>query len=184
MDSGAKNYRRFLEGDKDAFTDLIREFWDGLALYLNKYVESFAVAEEIAEETFMKLYVEKPRFSEKSSFKTWLYSVGRFTANHYVRKRSNLSAPSIDDFYDVSDKEDIEQRHIRAEDRRSLHRAMEKLSGDYRRVLYLIYFENFDTSETAKIMKKTERQIYNLVYRSKEKLKELLEKEGFEYEDI
>ena len=184
MDSGAKNYRRFLDGDNDAFTDLVREFWDGLALYLSKFVESFAVAEEIAEEAFIKIYVDKPKFSGKSSFKTWLYAIGRYTANHYIRKKSNLSEPSIDDFYDISDGEDIEKRHIRSDEKRIIHQAMDKLNDDYKRVLYLIYFEGFSTSETAEIMKKTERQIYNLVFRSKEKLRKILIEEGFEYEDI
>ncbi len=184
MDSGTKNYRRFLDGDKDAFTDLIREYWDGLALYLSKFVESFAVAEEIAEEAFLKIYVDKPKFSEKSTFKTWLYAIGRNTANHYVRKKSNLSEPSIDDFYDISDGDDIEKRHIRSDQKRIVHQAMEKLNDEYRKVLYLVYFEGFNTSETADIMKKSERQVYNLVYRSKEKLRQILIEEGFEYEDI
>lgn len=51
-------------------------------------------------------------------------------------------------------------------------------------MLYLTYFEDFDNSETAEIMKKSKRQIENLLYRAKGALKSELEKEGFEYEGL
>ncbi len=182
MDNGANNYRRFIEGDKDSFTELVAEYWDGLTLYLSGFTENFAEAEEIAEETFLKIYIEKPIFSEKSSFKTWIFSVGRNTASHIIRKRHKNA--SIDDFYDISDKIDIEKNHIRSEYRKLIHDQLRKLNSDYRQVLYLVYFENFSNTETAEIMNKSERQVRNLLYRAKGALKSLLEKEGFEYEEL
>ena len=86
--------------------------------------------------------------------------------------------------YDVSDRDDIEQNYIKSEEKKQLLRALEKLNDDYRQVLYLIYFENFSNTETAKIMGRSERQIRNLLYRSKESLRNILEKEGFRYEEI
>lgn len=184
MDSGANSYRRFLEGDRNSFTELVAEYWDGLTLYLTGFAESFSEAEELAEETFLKLYTDKPKFSGKSTFKTWLFSVGRYTAYNYIRKRRKIQQAPIDEFYHISDREDIEKNHIQSDDRRLLHRTMEKLTPDYRQVLYLIYFENFSNTETAVIMKKSERQVRNLLYRAKGALKKLLEKEGFEYEEL
>lgn len=70
MDNGASSYRRFLEGDKDALTEIIREYRDGIVLYVNNFVDNICAAEEIAEDVFVKLYVNKPKFSGKSSFKT------------------------------------------------------------------------------------------------------------------
>ena len=184
MDNGASSYRRFLEGDRNFFTELVTEYWDGLTLYLNSFAENTAEAEELAEETFLKLYTDRPVFSGKSSFKTWLFAVGRNTAYNIIRKRRRINTSSLDDFYDISDKEDIEKNHISAENKKQLHRIMEKLNCDYRQVLYLVYFENFSNTETAEIMRKNERQIRNLIYRAKAALKILLEKEGFEYEEL
>ena len=65
-----------------------------------------------------------------------------------------------------------------------LHKTLQKLNPDYRQVLYLVFFENFSNSETAKIMHKTKRQVENLLYRAKQSLKSELEKEGFKYEVI
>ena len=45
---------------------------DGLVLYLSSLVCNISLAEEVMEETFVKLYVKKPKFKGKSSFKTWL----------------------------------------------------------------------------------------------------------------
>ena len=66
---------------------------------------------------------------------------------------------------------------------RQLYLAMEKLKAEYRQVLYLKYFEDMTVSETATVLKKSERQVSDLIYRGKQSLKETLEKEGFEYED-
>ena len=48
----------------------------------------------------------------------------------------------------------------------------------------VLFFEDFSNTEAAVIMKKSERQIRNLLYRAKESLRNTLEKEGFRYEGI
>lgn len=184
MDNGASSYRRFLEGDKNALTEIIREYRDGIVLYIGSFTQNICIAEEIAEEVFIKLYVKKPAFSGKSTFKTWLYSIGRFTAVDYIRKNSRLISVSYDNFYSLEDETEIEQNYIRDEQKIMLHKAMQNLNSDYRQVLYLIYFEDFDTSQTAKIMHKTNRQITYLLYRAKKSLKSELEREGFIYEEL
>lgn len=184
MDNGAGSYHRFLEGDKNALADIIREYRDGLVLYICSFTDNICTAEEITEEVFVKLYVKKPRFSGKSSFKTWLYSIGRFTAIDYIRKTAKLNSLPIDDFYSLADKEEIEHNYIKNEQKITIHNVIQKLNPDYRQVLHLIYFEEFDTSQTAKIMHKTNRQITYLLYRAKKSLKSELEREGFIYEEL
>ena len=72
MDYGESSYRRFLSGDKEGLADVMRIYRDGLTLYLTSLVCNISIAEELMEETFVKLYVNKPKFKGKSSFKTWL----------------------------------------------------------------------------------------------------------------
>ena len=133
---------------------------------------------------FLKLYTDKPKFSEKCSFKTWLYTIGKNLAVDHIRRYSKHKEVPLDDLYDISDKENIEKNHIRSEEKRQLLRAMEQLNDEYRQVLYLVFFEDFSNTEAAAIMGKSERQIRNLLYRSKETLRKILEKEGFSYEGI
>ena len=99
-----------------------------------------------------------------------------------MRRRSKLVHTPIEECYDISDEESIEREYLKEEQKIQLHKALGKLNPDYRQVLYLAFFEDFKNEETAKIMRKSKRQIENLLYRAKQSLKSVLEKEGFEFE--
>ncbi|MDE5557703.1 MAG: RNA polymerase sigma factor [Ruminococcus sp.] len=184
MDNGEISYRRFIAGDDEGMVEIIRDYKDGLILYLNGITGNILLAEEIMEDTFFKIVTKKPRFSGKSSFKTWLYAIGRNSALDSLRKRSRFSDKPVDEYTDLADELSIEKDYLKEEQKIALNRALQKLNPDYRQVLYLVFFENFSNSETAKIMHKTKRQVENLLYRAKQSLKSELEKEGFEYEVI
>ncbi len=64
-----------------------------------------------------------------------------------------------------------------------VHQVLHRLKLEYRQVLYLSYFEGFSNSEAALIMKKSDRQIKDLLYNAKKALKSELERSGFEYEE-
>lgn len=61
---------------------------------------------------------------------------------------------------------------------RILHICMCELNPSYREALYLVYFENMSYLQAAKVMGKNVKQITNMVYRGKESLRGLLEREG------
>ncbi len=184
MDNGASSYRRFLSGDKDGLSEIIRTYNDGLIFYINSLVNNINTAEELAQDVFALLIAKKPSFSGKSSFKTWLFSIARNTAVDHIRHNSKSSSMSVDDMHNLSDNTDLEKRYICEEQKIELHRAISKLYPEYGQVLYLVYFEGFDNTETARIMKKTKRQIEKLLYNAKQALKNELRKEGFEYEQL
>ena len=84
----------------------------------------------------------------------------------------------------LDEEKSLEQAYIQNEEKIVVHRAMKKLKAEYRQVLYLAFFEDFDNAQTAAVMKKSKRQIENLIYRAKSALKKELEKEGFVYEGL
>ena len=86
MDNGASSYRRFLQGDENGFIEIVRDDKDGLILYLSGIVGSISLAEELTQDAFVRLGIKKPRFSGTSSFKTWLYAIGRNLALDFLRK--------------------------------------------------------------------------------------------------
>lgn len=184
MDNGAGSYRRFLAGDDNGFVEIVRDYKDGLILFLTGFVGNISVAEELAEDTFVKLGVKKPRFSGKSSFRTWLYAIGRNAAVDHLRKNSKNAPVSVDECAELADTEEIEASYIREERRILVHRAMNKLKPEYRQVLWLIYFEGFSCKEAAGIMKKSVHNIENLTYRAKKSLRAELIKEGFDDENL
>ena len=65
-----------------------------------------------------------------------------------------------------------------------LNEGLSKLNEDYRRILILLYFENMTHEQVSKVMKKSKKQVYNLVERAKKALKEELIKMGFENDFI
>ena len=59
-----------------------------------------------------------------------------------------------------------------------LHLCMDELNPDYREALYLTYFEGMSYQQAAEVMGKSVKQITNMVYRGKERLRGLLKREG------
>lgn len=97
MDNGANSYRRFLSGEDEGLIEIVEEYKDGLILYLNGYVNNIYIAEELTEDTFFRLITKKPKFSEKSKFKSWLYAIGRNVAVDFVRHNSKQINTPIED---------------------------------------------------------------------------------------
>lgn len=185
MENGDASYRRFLDGDDHGLTEIIRDYKDGLILYLNGITGNILLSEELMEDTFARIAIKKPAFRGKSSFKTWLYAIGRNVAIDHLRKESRHKCVSMEECADISDDEEsLEESYIREERRIYVHRVLRRLKKDYRQVLYLTYFEGFTNAETAQIMKKSRRQIENLVYRARQSLKSELDKEGYVYEGL
>ena len=185
MDNGASSYRRFLAGDDGAIAEIVGDYKDGLTLYLNGYVGNIYIAEELTEDTFFRLITKRPRFSGKSKFKSWLYAIGRNVAVDYIRHNSRIITTPIEDMEGyLSDEYSLEQSYIKEERKIAVHKALSKLSSDYRTVLWLVYFEGFSNKEAASVLKKSDRQVKNLLYRAKQSLKSILEREGLTYEEL
>lgn len=184
MDNGTWSYQRFLEGDEEGLVQIISEYRDGLLLYLNGIVGDLTVAEDLTEDTFLKLVLKKPRFSAKSTFKTWLYTIGRNLALDYLKRRRKTEIP-LESCPEISDEAlALERSYIQQEDKQILHRALKKLKQEYHQVLWLMYFEGFRCEQAGKIMGKSTHNIETLAYRARRALKQLLHEEGYEYEKL
>lgn len=86
---------------------------------------------------------------------------------------------SLDTLADEPDGRLLAEEVIWTEERnRILHFFMDEMNPDYREVLYLIYFEDMSYAQAADVTGKTVKQITNMLYRGKESLRKLLEREG------
>ena len=157
MDHGAGSYRRFLAGDDEGLREIICEYREGLMLYLNSFVQNLHTAEDLTEDTFAELAIRCPRFSGNSSFKTWLYAIGRNLTMKYLRKQKRLAIVPLESQEYLADEISLENNYIRNEQKQMVHRAMHRLKAEYRQVLYLSYFEGFSNAEIAQVMKKSRR---------------------------
>ncbi len=184
MDTGAGSYRRFLEGDESALTEIVSEYRLGLQNYINSIVNNFAVAEDLTEETFVKLFIKKPKNKGTASFKTWLYTIGRNSAIDWMRKNPQGREVSFDEIFNIAiEEEQFLQLYIKDEEKRAVHDALDSINPDYKNILTLFYFEDFTLEEISKIIKKSKKTTSVLLHRAKKSLKNKLEKEDFIYEN-
>ena len=184
MDNGASSYRRFLDGDDTGMTEIVRDYKDGLLLYLNSYINNLSIAEECVQNTFIKLAIRKPTFRGESSFKTWLYKISRNIAVSHIRKISRHHKASPDECENMVAETDLENEYLKEEQKIIVHRAIRRLKKEYQQVLYLTYFEDFSNIETAIIMRKSRKQVENLLYNARKAMRSELEKEEFHYEEL
>ena len=181
-------YSRFLlKNSNDDLKELLERHREGLTMFLFGLVHDIDDAEELMLDAYAVAASGTSAFSGKSSFKTWIFGIGRNLALKHLRKhRYQSGSLDSDELNEVRSPEELspEMELIKEERRQKLYAAMEKLDEDYREVLYLIYFENMSCEEAAGVMKKTRKQIYNLSARGKQALKNELYRMGFEYEEL
>lgn len=179
MDNSASSYRRFLDGDETAFEDIIEEYRDNLTHFLMKYVRDESTAEDIAIDVFTYVLTHKHRYNFKVSLKTYLFMIGRSRALDYIKHNKKIRFVELseveNELYSLISPED---EALSNERKRIVREAMNKLPKDMREVLCLVYFDGLSYDDAAKIMRKNKKQIDNLLYRSKEKLRSIIGKEG------
>lgn len=178
------HYRRFLAGDENAFTEIVREYSDQLLYFVYRIVGNFRDAEEITSDAFVQIAVKKRAFRGDSSLRTYLFAIGRNKAVDMIRKNASRHELLAEDAELLEDMDTLEGRILRTERDRMLHRAIAELCEDYRCVLNLVYFQEMSAEEAAKVMKKSRKQTENLIFRARGALKAILTKDGYDYENI
>mgnify|MGYP005935676299 FL=1 len=169
-------YRQYISGDETGLDELMKRYGNPLTLYINGYLHDVHEAEDLMIEVYSYLFTKKPRIRD-GGFKAYLYKAARHMALRHKSKRKPLF--SLDTLTGEPDGRLLAEEVIRTEERnRILHFCMDEMNPDYREVLYLTYFEGMSYAQAAEVTGKTVKQITNMVYRGKESLRRLLEREG------
>ena len=154
-------YGQYLSGDETGLELLIKKYGDPLTLYIDGYLHDVHEAEDLMMETFSWLFTKKPRIRDGC---------------HKSRRRIIFS---LDDLTREPEAQTLVEEIVRTKERNQiLHLCMDELNSDYREALYLTYFEGMSYQQAAKVMGKSVKQITNMVYRGKERLRGLLQREG------
>ena len=179
MDNGASSYRRFLNGDESAFDEIMKELFDNLVFFVDRYVHDIHAAEDIAIDAFSDLVVNKHRYNFKVTLKTYLFMLGRSRALNYIKHRKVINFVELTEADNISaEQETLEEIILADERKRIVNNALNSLPDDMRVVVHLIYFEDLTYDEAAKVMKKNRKQVDNLLYRAKKELRIILGKDG------
>ena len=177
MVDGNVYFRQFLDGDTASFEKLIKMYRESLIFFCMRYTHNSSLAEEIAEDSFVELLLHKDRFNFSCSVKTYLFTIARNKAVNMLRK-SKFSTELENFENSLEDTASLEEAVIKSDESRLLYKVLDKLSDDYRCALYLVYIEDLSYAQAGKVMKKSIKQIENLVYRAKAAARKELEKEG------
>ena len=169
-------YRQYLSGDDAGLEALMKKYGDPLTLYIDGYLHDVHESEELMLDVFAYLFTKKPRIRD-GGLKAYLYKAARHMALRHKSRRKPLF--SLDALTDEPEGRLLAEEVIQTEERnRVLHFCMGEMNPDYREVLYLTYFEDMSYAQAAEVTGKTVKQITNMVYRGKESLRRLLEREG------
>lgn len=177
-------YQRYLSGEDSAANILVERYGDTITLYVNGYLRDIHESEDLMIEAFSRVFARERPIRGDGAFKAYLYKTARNLALRHLHKHRFLQLRLEDVDFDLPDDVLTDTGLILDERRRYLYAALEKLKAEYREALYLVYFEEMHYREAAAVMGKSEQQITKLVYRGKQRLRTLLEKEGFVYEDV
>ena len=179
MEHDAQCYRRFLDGDQSAFAEIIESLRDPVTFFIQRYVHDICAAEDIAADVFMQLVVNPQKYNFKTPLKTYLFVMARSRALDHLRKIKRQKQVPLEETEDtLADTQDLEDQVLRNDEKRRLHEAIAQLPEPQQIAVHLVYFEDCSYEEAAKIMKKTRKQVDNLLYRAKQALRGLMGERG------
>ena len=179
MDNGACSYSRYLDGDRDAFEEIMKELFPSLLYFINSYVHDEHTAEDLAIDAFTELIVHPRRYNFKVTLKTYLFTLGRSRALDHLKRKKIIEFCPLSPAEDRAETETPQSLLEKEERILAVRKAIESLAPDIREAVYLVYLEEMTYNEAAQIMKKSKKQIDNLLYRGKKELKNTLGKELF-----
>lgn len=167
-------YTSFTQGCNDALDELLVRYKNDLTLFLYALVGNMDDAEDLMMDSFALVLSKRGGFLGKSSFKSWLYGIGRNLARNHLRRNKAILPGDELEFLAGADCFETDRPIIEEERNRALYAALHKLPADYMTVLYLLFFEDMSKREICAVMKKSDKQIYNLTARAKSRLREIL----------
>jgi len=167
--------RRAQEGDHEAFQTLVRRYESLVAGTIIGMLGNGPEADDVGQETFIRLYRSLKNFRGESKLGTYLTRIAINLSLNELRRRKRRSKiffrPSIDHLDDLPDKSADAQPD---EDKEMVHKAIGRLDAKFRSVVVLRLIDGYSTEETAKILKIPIGTVLSRLSRAQKKLKELL----------
>ena len=179
---------RALEGEREAFGELVRRYQRPVYGLIVRMVRNPAIAEEIAQEVFIKAYGRLESFDRLRRFSSWLFKVAHNATIDHLRKRRLQTVPleglphegaQLVDVLAGSEREWPEQVAVRGELALALERAMETLRPEQREALLLRFRHGLSYGEMAAVMALPLGTIKTHLHRARKRL--ALSLEGSEW---
>ena len=173
--------RRLKRGDYKAFDLLLLKYQSrvvGLAL---KFVKDLQIAEDIAQESFLKAYKSINSFREESAFYTWIYRITVNTSKNYLTSKNRKKELSESDINKLEDSEDIfdipggssPEEILSANNLREvIMESLTNLPEDIRTAISLREFEGLTYEEISEVLNCPIGTVRSRIFRGREIMQE------------
>jgi RNA polymerase sigma-70 factor, ECF subfamily len=182
---------RYQQGDRSAFAALVRRHQRPLFNFALRQVRLPSVAEDVVQETFVRVVQNAADFKHEARFTTWVYTITRNLCIDHLRKRALRKHPSLDERrgeegegptlgeQTADPRASVEREATGTELKERIARAVDKLPDDQREVFLMRELSNLPFKEIAEITGVPENTVKSRMRYALERLQEALE----EYED-
>ena len=176
--------KQFQEGNRQSYNELVFRYKDKILNFLYRFVYDMDLAEDLAQETFLKVYLKKDSYREISKFSTWMYTIASNLAKTELRKIKRRKTYSISEISDVDREVNFfvqdENPDDKLDDNESniLHESIFELEEDFRTIIILREIQELSYENISKILKLPLGTVKSRINRGKLKLRDILVNKG------
>lgn len=169
--------------DQAAFAELVDRFQHRLVGVMNHLIGNSDEAEDLAQETFLRVYRTRQRYTPKAKFSTWLFTIANNLALNALRDRARRPNQSLD-LHDSGpvmtqpnqDRAQPPSHRLAQQEMAAVVRsALDTLNERQRMAVVLNKFEDMGYAEIGEVMGLTSKAVKSLLSRARSKLREQLE---------
>jgi RNA polymerase sigma-70 factor (ECF subfamily) len=182
LERDAELMLRVREGDSASFSLLLERHRGPVIHFLCRMVQNQAVAEELAQEVFLRVYRSRASYEPTARFTTWLFRIATHLALNHIRdRRHEKGSESIDD--EVRDgtvrrlsarEPTIEQRMLRDARLSEVREAIEALPAKQKSAVLMHKYQEMEYSQIAGVLNCSESAVKSLLFRAYETLRSRL----------
>lgn len=170
---------RVKEGDEPSFALLLQRFRLPVYQFLNRMVQSPAVAEELAQEVFLRVYRARATYEPNAKFTTWLYRISAHLALNYLRdSRKERDHVRLDDAPEIgrpvqvaSSGSTIEETLVEDYRVQRIRRAVGELPEKQRVAVLMHKYQEMNYRQIAELLDTSESAVKSLLFRAYESLR-------------
>lgn len=148
-------------GDQAAYGELVQRYEQRLCRVIYRFTRDLEMSEDLAQETFLKVYERLDQFDTSRRFGPWLFRIGVNLTLDYLRRKKRRYRWSLftDRYKDKAPDPAVADPRNALDLQQEVHAVLQMVSEKYRTVLMLRDLENFSTAEIAAILHRKEATI-------------------------
>lgn len=169
--SDEQHMLRAKRGDHDAFSELVRRYQNKVHRYVLQTIGCPDDAQDLTQDTFVKVFNQLDRWRPKALFRTWLFRIASNTAIDYLRKRRVWNHIPIDEVSDRLDYDfDIEARLDGQARFKRMIKALATLPPHFRQSILLRELEGMSYADISEVLSISEGTVKSRIARARRTL--------------